>query len=273
MILYTVAKDLSGELVRANSSDKGHAYFCPTCDSVLILRKSGSTKKNAKRPHFAHKALITNCNPESALHFTYKTLLAKKLQECIFADTVFLQEWQCKHCGDEHFVNLLQGVTSVQVEHNMKVCCPDIALFNANGKVIKVVEIVVTHPPEEAAIQFYKDNGVTLIQVNLSDDTEPFCNLELRHLRSVVTSTECITPKCIKCGSFKYTTKVKVRTGAGTREVLGNIGYDFPLHMRSQIAKDLLAGGCIVQEYYRCNYCEQGKRQDYPCDYLYDSNE
>lgn len=269
MILYTVAKDSSGELVRANSSDKGQAYFCPTCDSILILRKSGSTKKNAKRPHFAHKALITNCNPESALHFTYKTLLAKKLQECIFSDGVFLQEWQCKHCGDEHFVNLLQGVTSVQVEHNMKVCCPDIALFNANGKVIKVVEIVVKHAPEEATIQFYKDNGVTLIQVNLSEGTLPFDELELRRLWSVVTSTECITLKCIKCGSFKYTTKVIVRTEAGPRTLLGNIGYDFPISMRSQIAKDLLAGGSIVQEYCRCNYCEQGKRQDYQ----YDSNE
>jgi hypothetical protein len=38
----------------------------------------------------------------------------------------------------------------------MKICKPDIALFDETGKVFTVIEIVVTHKPEDNVIKYYK---------------------------------------------------------------------------------------------------------------------
>lgn len=72
-ILYTVAIDNDGNLIKANDAEKGNVFFCPVCKTDLILRKSGKTGKGTKRPHFSHRKLIPNCTPETALHYSYKS--------------------------------------------------------------------------------------------------------------------------------------------------------------------------------------------------------
>jgi hypothetical protein len=34
----------------------------------MILRKSGKTGQGSRRPHFAHKSVNPDCNPETAIH-------------------------------------------------------------------------------------------------------------------------------------------------------------------------------------------------------------
>jgi competence CoiA-like predicted nuclease len=74
-ILYTVATDLYGTLIKAFDAEKGGSFFCPECKTKLILRKSGKTGNGTKRPHFAHRGLTPNCTPETALHSVFKNLL------------------------------------------------------------------------------------------------------------------------------------------------------------------------------------------------------
>lgn len=171
-ILYTVATDKDGNLIKANDAKKGNNFFCPVCKTELILRKSGKTGKGRKRPHFAHRSLTPNCTPETALHYSFKNLLVEKLQLHIATQTPLPITWQCIYCDDEHSGNLLKKIKTVKVEYNMTVCQPDIALFDSDDKVFAVVEVVVSHKPEERVLKFYNDNNIILIQINLKSDKD-----------------------------------------------------------------------------------------------------
>jgi hypothetical protein len=200
-ILYTVATDKDGNLVKANDAEKGNNYFCGVCKGDLILRKSGKTGKGTKRPHFSHRALTPNCTPETALHYSFKNLLANKIQNHISTNQSLPISWECKFCGVNHSGNLLKKITALKVEHNLKVCQPDIALLNAEEKVYAVIEVVVTHKPEENVVKYYKDNHIILIQINLKSDKD-IDNLEGKITQPDYVGT-CYNPKCKVCGQFQ----------------------------------------------------------------------
>ncbi len=197
-ILYTVATNKSGELVTAVDADKGSDFFCPVCNNELLLRKSGNTGKNAKRPHFAHKTLTPNCTPESALHHSFKRLLTRKLEQHISDSTPLEITWKCNNCGEKHSGNLIKKAINVKLEYYMGECQPDIALIDKGGKVFAVIEIVVTHKPEQKILEFYRANNITLIQINLESDQDIF-NLNLKASNPNIVSL-CTNPKCPSCG-------------------------------------------------------------------------
>ncbi|MBS0645226.1 MAG: hypothetical protein JSR97_01360 [Verrucomicrobia bacterium] len=200
-ILYTVATDKNGNLIKANDAEKGDDFFCPVCKSDLILRKSGKTGKGSKRPHFAHRSLTPNCTPETALHYSFKNLLANKIDHHIKTNTPLAIKWNCKYCGGQHSGNLLKKIKSVKVEHNLTVCQPDIALIENDNRVFAVIEIVVTHKPEENVLSFYSDNDIILIQISLSSDKD-IDDLESKISQPDIIST-CYNPKCKTCGQFQ----------------------------------------------------------------------
>lgn len=82
-ILYSVANDAIGNILHARIAEKNLDFFCPVCKGVMVLRKSGKTGKNTKRPHFAHKSLTPNCTPETALHFSFKILAFNYIRRLI----------------------------------------------------------------------------------------------------------------------------------------------------------------------------------------------
>lgn len=210
-ILYTVASDGNGKLVRANDAEKGDDFFCPICKTELILRKSGKTGKGSKRPHFAHRALTPNCTPETALHYSFKTLLAEKLQHHITSESALPIFWLCQYCYAEHSGNLLKKIKSVRVEHNMTVCQPDIALFDDNDKVFAVVEVVVTHKPEKQTVEYYEEENIILIQINLKSDRD-LDELERKIAKPDLVAT-CYNPKCKVCGYFQQKTTMTIVKG------------------------------------------------------------
>jgi len=210
-ILYTVAKTADGELIQAYQAEKGSYFSCPVCNSELLLRKSGNIGKNSKRPHFAHKALTANCTPETALHFSFKILLAKKLQQLINENLPFQFHWTCEYCDDRHEGNLLKKIKAIEVEHDLGVCRPDITLFDGEKRVFAVVEIVVTHSLENRVLDFYQNNNIILIQINLTSDTD-INELDNKISNPDFVST-CFNPKCEKCGRFKHRTILTVIDG------------------------------------------------------------
>jgi hypothetical protein len=166
----------------------------------LILRKSGNTGKGSKRPHFAHKALTPNCTPETALHYSFKNLVADKIKKQLESNLPLPLSWPCQYCGEKHTGNLLKKITGVKVEHNLTVCQPDIALLDGENKVFAVIEVVVTHKPEESTIQFYSNNNIILIQINLSSDQDiDFLDSKLSNPDVVST---CFNPVCKTCGHY-----------------------------------------------------------------------
>lgn len=200
-LLYTVAKDRNGNLVKAHDADKGYDYFCPVCNSDLILRKSGNTVKGSKRPHFAHKALTPNCTPETAPHYSFKNLVADKIRKQIENNLPLPLSWHCRYCGEKHTGNLLKKIRDAKVEYNLTVCQPDIALIDGENKVFAAIEIVVTHKPEESTLQFYSDNNIILIQINLTSDQD--IDLIDSKLSNPDFVSTCFNPACKTCGSYQ----------------------------------------------------------------------
>lgn len=200
-ILYTSAIDKMGNLVKANDCKKGEDFLCQICKSKVILRKSGNLGKGTKRPHFAHKTLTPNCTPETALHYAFKNLLLKKIEQHLKAQMPLYITWLCKFCGDEHSGDLLKRVAVVRMEHNLTLCKPDIALLGDDEKVVAVIEVVVTHKPTGNVLKFYNDNKIILVQINLNSD-EDIEDLENKFAHPSLVEF-CYNPKCVTCGQFK----------------------------------------------------------------------
>ncbi|GAB6390910.1 MAG: competence protein CoiA family protein [Treponematales bacterium] len=172
-LLHPIAVDKNGNLIHIRNAEKGGDYYCPHCKSKFVFNRSIKTGKGSRRPHFSHDKLSPNCTPEGYLHSTFKIQLLEKLNQCISSHLPLEVKYKCDICQMEHTAaNLLKVVSAVKAEHDMKVCRPDIALFDGNGRVITVIEIVVTHEPEEAAITYYKENGIVLIQINLDSEDD-----------------------------------------------------------------------------------------------------
>ncbi|MBD5243702.1 MAG: hypothetical protein HDS60_06420 [Barnesiella sp.] len=70
---YSYALDSTSRLIKADLAQKGNDFFCPSCGAIMVLRKG---EKN--RPHFAHKANVSNCSYETYLH----KLAKRRISEC-----------------------------------------------------------------------------------------------------------------------------------------------------------------------------------------------
>lgn len=212
-ILYITAIDKYGNLVHINDAEKGKRYYCPSCRKKFILRKSGKTKKGSKRPHFAHNELTTNCSPESVLHYSFKRKLIDFLNQYIYENRGLIVNWNCSICTKDYTRtsltrNLLEKATQIREEYDLQVCRPDISLIDIDQKVIAVIEIVVIHAPEENTINYYKENGITLIQLNLQSEEDLF------NVREKITNPDsvnfCLIPNCPAFDFHKINRKLAV---------------------------------------------------------------
>ncbi|MEW6049008.1 MAG: hypothetical protein AB1609_21480, partial [Bacillota bacterium] len=80
------------------------------------------------------------------------------LQARLSEQVAYVATWTCDVCRREHTLDLVSGVARVETEHQLGAVRPDVALLDAEGKVLRVVEIVVTHEPDEVAWDTYSAN-------------------------------------------------------------------------------------------------------------------
>ena len=107
---------------------------------------------------------------------------------------------------------MLKKISTVKIEHNLTVCQPDIALLDQNEKVFAAIEIVVTHKPEPKVVQFYKENGIILIQIKLTSDKDID---DLDNKIAVPDVVEfCFSPKCTTCHNFQQKTLMTIIDGS-----------------------------------------------------------
>lgn len=207
-LLLLYAYDDNNELVHIDNAQKGEKYTCPTCGAELILRKSKipEGQKYYRKSHFAHKGNSDNHCSESFLHKLFKEKCAEYINEKILSQEDILFEWECEKCGEEHKSNLLTNVVRVTTEHYLGICKPDIALLNSEGNVVSVIEVVVTHKPELKTLQYYEDNKITCLQVNLFDFSDCDKIKNILHYPSKVNL--CINPICEKCGTIMHNAKI-----------------------------------------------------------------
>lgn len=171
-LLHPIAVDRNGKSIDISHAEKGEEYFCPFCKNKFIFNRSLRTGKGSRRAHFSHENLSPNCTSEGYLHSSFKLLLFEYLNKNLENNTSFQIHYKCNYCSAIHSSNLLGGAISVKVEYDLKACRPDIALLDNGEHVFAVIEIIVTHEPEEEALKYYRDNHIVIIKINLNSDND-----------------------------------------------------------------------------------------------------
>jgi hypothetical protein len=205
-ILFTTAVDKSGNLIHIANAEKGINYYCPVCRKELILRKSGRTGKGSRRPHFAHNELTPNCTPEGVLHYSFKKMLINLLEKYKAENKPFIFNWDCSLCNYKNSGNLLEKATLIKEEYALGECRADIVLLDKEENVLAVIELVVTHKPEESVLQYYKEKKITFIQINLTSE-EDLIKVEEKIKNPDIVDL-CLSPKCQNRDKYKISRKV-----------------------------------------------------------------
>lgn len=200
-LLLPYALDENGKLVYIKDAQKGVKYTCPICSAELLLRisKIPEWQKYYKRNHFAHKYNLDNHCSESFLHKLFKDRCVDFIKKKIRDEQNLSFVWQCSRCKQTQTEKLLNNIAEVVSEFDFGVCKPDIALIDSNGKVVTVVEIVVSHKPTPNALRYYKENKIKCLQIRVE------CFDECEDIKNIFTQADKITlyPNqiCEKCSS------------------------------------------------------------------------
>ena len=197
-ILIPYAVHSSGRIVHISEVESGLqcACTCAECGKDLIARKG---EVNAH--HFAHYSGGESlCSGESILHRIGKMLIADRIRASINTSEIKCA-WKCMKCRQRHDGDLMKGVYSVEVEKRVGRSVGDVVMYDDIGEPIKVIEVVVTHPPTEESIDNYREMGVHMLEYHLGTFDQ---------LAELLTGDEihfapndmCRSPKCKKCDSI-----------------------------------------------------------------------
>jgi len=193
-ILYKYAEDKNGNIIHINNAQSEGKYICPECKDTFIF-KNGKIRQK----HFSHNHSSANCNSESYLHKTFKLLLLQKINNHIKENTPIEIFWVCNICKNTHNDNLIMGIKNVKEEYTLDNCRPDIVLFNENGQIPIIIEIVVKHEPEMNVIEYCKNHNIVLIRIKLEtiDDITDLDN-KIKYPSNVVFFNN------MKCINYQY---------------------------------------------------------------------
>lgn len=106
---------------------------------------------------------------------------------------------------------MLKKAIQVKTEYDLGTCRPDIALLDQQGKAIAVIEIIVTHAPEQKTLDYYKDNRIAVVSYSLKSD-EDINRLDSSSLEPDSVDL-CTNPKCSKCGRHMAKNRLLVIDG------------------------------------------------------------
>ena len=198
-LLLPYGKDINGHLIKIEDAHKEQKYTCPECGAELsmIISKKQEGEKYYRRPHFAHKGTTDNHCSETFLHRLFKEKVVAFVQQKIDQKENCNFEWNCDKCGESHKGNLLKKAVRVEAEYNLGTCQPDVALLDATGKVIIVIEVVVTHKPEPEVLQYYDEQKIACLEIEVEDFSD--CNRIEEKLAHPTRVNMCSNPKCSVC--------------------------------------------------------------------------
>ena len=251
-LLHTTGCDEEGRILHINEAEKGQTYTCPLCGDRIVPRNEGK----AQRPHFAHfKKTEAGCSGESLLHHLFLQESVALLQSLIHQKKEFPITWSCPYCNRTYTQNLLQQVASLSTGFDIDGHRPDITLFNAEGKPLFAIMLLIRRKLTQKTLHFYEDKGIILIRIQLEENDWRKVEEKLSKPDSVTfcTNVECYnyqfySPcirreyysqkfKCKKCG--------KVVDGYMVRNTsaLGILGLDrLKEHEKQEIVSKFFRG-------------------------------
>jgi hypothetical protein len=163
-VRYPVA-DIGGQLVwaadLAAAATRPGDLLCVGCDEPVRLRAGA---KN--RPHFAHVADAACPGGETALHKTTIRVLQAAILDASAAGRPYLVRCVCDRCMAERDADLGRPGCTVVVDQVLEDGIrPDLLVCSASGQRLAVIEVIVMHAPEDAAIAVFDRLGLPIIRV------------------------------------------------------------------------------------------------------------
>ena len=193
--------DRDGELVHASQVSRGLACGCACieCGARLVARIGQKT-----RPHFAHHASDWPCDGESLLHRLGKRILAQRIEGAIATQRSVNVLWGCERCCRNHETDLVQGATGVAVEHTIRTAAgairPDVVVFGPSGEPQTLIEVIVTHEPEQPVYDYAQVNGIAVAEFRIATVADLEALDHTRTLQPGKATLGCLTPSCSECG-------------------------------------------------------------------------
>ncbi len=176
-IKYPVA-GLAGMLVWASEAaeldERPSGLLCVGCEEPVILRSG-----EHRRAHFAHRPGATCSGGETALHRTAIQVISEGVVTAAREGRAYPFKLCCEQCDASREGNLARDPEcTVEIDRPLSNAIrPDILVRGGNGTARYVIEVVVTHSPEDAALTEYRTHDLPVIVVRPSWDTmESFRN-------------------------------------------------------------------------------------------------
>lgn len=160
-LLYPYALDGNNEVADAKTAPREQPYHCIGCSQPMILKRG-----QIQRPHFAHRSKSSTCAPETVLHRMAKEAIRAGIEDALQHDRPYLMKWRCSNCGSINAGDLARTrPRHVVMEKPLEGARPDLLIVGAGGKPLTVIEIVVTHKPEQSTLRVYTELGLPVIMV------------------------------------------------------------------------------------------------------------
>jgi len=191
-ILYPYALDKGGSIVKAVDAPRSDIYSCMNCGERMVLRRG-----EIKRPYFAHHTENPNCSPETVLHKMAKDTIKAGIDTALSSGFKYPFTWRCPVCDQEHEGDLALSPREVKTEVSLDGVRPDILLSSMEGKPMAAVEVVVTHSPDQDAIQAYKRLKLPVLLIR--PEWEDLENLKSGLAVFETLNVPCRALKCPKC--------------------------------------------------------------------------
>ena len=146
----------AAELGRADERPDG--LTCIGCDGDLILRAG-----ERNQAHFAHKHADACTAPETALHKATCRVLADALTSAAADRRTFPIVSTCTPCRAARTGNLAAPGLDVTVDRQLADGIRPDLLGRVGDRELFVIEVVVTHAPEPAALDLYADHDLSVV--------------------------------------------------------------------------------------------------------------
>jgi hypothetical protein len=173
-----------GQIDPHTHNGKACGLVCPACRTPLIARLRGTKMK----PHLAHAA-DANCNAMTVLHALAERILQMsgitlQLHPVTHQQTANGVRYEFdvteETTGPAEFIptSAIKGIILPTGQQ------PDVFLTNADGRPL-AIEVLVTHAKSEEDIARYSENGIDMLEIDLSDART---DMPFRELRRQVLS-------------------------------------------------------------------------------------
>lgn len=143
-------------------SERPSGLLCVGCGESVILRSG-----EYRRAHFAHRTGATCSGGETALHRTAIQVIAEGVVAAAREGRGYPFRLSCEHCDASREGNLARDPEcTVEIDRPLSNAIrPDILVRGGDGTPRYVIEVIVTHAPEDAALAEYRRHDLPVIAV------------------------------------------------------------------------------------------------------------